>query len=179
MTNLKKGQRVEWTDQGRTLYGTVSKGGAKVRVIQDGNLKHELVGPARAFRPSTQPLPQDEPNPMDQYTIRKYKEIRGEETRCFECEVHGPNGLVLYARNEGTGGSNRYFPARNQTFRSPEYTQFFDNAKAWAAQFGYPDMTEPDDWWIEWYQHQRPYGVLAKDSIQDLKADLDQYGSPE
>jgi hypothetical protein len=173
----KKGARVEWTDRGQpTKYGTVVKGGVKVSVIQDGDLKHEVRGPAGAFQPSTQPLPQDEPSVMDKYTVKKYKELRGEETRCFECEVHGPNGIVLYARNSGTGGSDSFWPGKQgMNMKSPEYLAFFDDAKAWVTQFGYPDMSEPAEWWLEWYQHERPYGKLAKDSISEFKAQMEQY----
>lgn len=169
----KKGARVEWTDRGTMHYGTVVKGGARVAVVEDGDLKHEVRGPATAFNPSTKALPQDDPSSMDRYTVKNYRELRGEETRCFECEIHGPNGII-FARNSGTGGSNTYFPkAPGRAVR-----QLYDDAKAWATQFGYADMSEPDDWWLEWYQHQRPFGVLAKVSIGELKADLDKYRSP-
>jgi len=171
---MRKGDRVEFDTKNGKKYGTVLRGGSKkVTVIADGELDKTYSGPAGgAIRPSTQPLPKDELNPMDRYSLRKYKEIDGHgDSRTFSAEILKNGRPIIHVSNNGWGGCNEYYPINGADRRVLDI--HLADAQAWAKQFGYEGMSEPDDMWVEWYQHERPYGVLAKDMITNFKKELE------
>lgn len=164
---LKKGDRVECSYKGKTEYGVVVTCGDKVKVRLDGG-KSELKGPALYFKLSDHPLPKDAPSEMDKYSIRGYKSITGHgDSPCFEATILENGKPILYVENDGWGGSNCYSRCNNTLVNVEE--QFRKAAKSWVAQFGYPDMFEPEDAWVDWWKFERPYGKLAQDMINEYK----------
>lgn len=152
---FKKGDRVEFVQDGETRYGVIFRGGKKPTVYLDGGEK-SVSGGAGAFNYSNQPLPTDEPSVMDKWTIKSYKDHgNGEETPSFTAEIKLNDEWVLTARNHGTGGPNNYYGDRALT------DQLVADAKAWGTQFGYPYDFEVEDTWVEWAARKKIYGVLA------------------
>jgi len=172
VTKLKKGDRVTFIDPQTKApeYGVVIKGGSKnIRVIKDGG-KIELSGNIRAFARTNKPLPKDKPNSMDKWSVSGYKsfEEMSDETTCFHAVIRLNGVAVLTAENRGEGGCNFYHGKR-------EYQeQFVKDAKEWVKKFGYPDMIEPEDTWIEWYVNYRPYGVTGEQHIKEYKKEMDE-----
>src|SRR3546814_20724079 len=69
--------------------------------------EYRVTGPATAFKPSAEPLPQDPPHQMDDWDVVGYKEFRqmSQETTAFDAVITFKGERVLNARNSGTGGS--------------------------------------------------------------------------
>ena len=164
---LKKGDRVEIFFKGKTEYGVVVKAGDMAKVRLDGG-ERELKGPALYMKLSDHPLPKDKPSEMDRYSIRGYKSITGHgDSPCFEATILENGKPILYVENDGWGGCNFYSRCKNATTTGE--TRFHDAVKSWVAQFGYPDMMEPEDAWVDWWKFERPYGKLAEDMINSYK----------
>jgi hypothetical protein len=156
---LKKGDRVEFNIKGEIKYGVVYKGGQKLVVIEDGG-EHQFQGHASLFKPSNHPLAKDEPSEMDRYSLRKYQEIEGQETRNFNAIILENGKPVLYVSNDGNGGCDDYRPYNYE--KPDEMERFYASVRAWVTKFGYPDMYEAEGSWVEWWQHKRQYGVTGK-----------------
>ena len=171
---FKKGDRIEYTDKGETIYATISKGGAKrITAILDGGRK-QVSGHPSLFQLSATSLRKDKPNPMDPYTIKGYKEIEGHgDSRTFHATICKNGKPILTVENNGWGGCNEYHiggisrKAGQLKDDVDTHKEFLSATKSWVTQFGYPDMIESEDTWVEWYQHQRPYNMLAEEMIQD------------
>lgn len=163
---FKKGMRVEITHKGKSLYGVVFKGGSKnITVIFDGGDK-QITAPVHLFRLSDHPLPKDKPSVMDEYTVSAYKDLgMGLDNLMFKAIILRDGKPVLSVQNSGDGGCNHYSPLDNRN----SLDQFYKDTRAWVTQFGYPDMIEPEDTWVDWYVNMRPYGVLAEKYIMDYK----------
>lgn len=167
----KKGDRVEWQDKEmKTLYGTVKSISKEVMVIilEDGG-KVQWRLHFKNIKITEVPLPKDEPNHMDKWGVVSYREIKHGhgDSRTFSAYITLNGKKVLHVSNDGQGGCNMYSPVKNGS-RDIE-RQFADEAKAWARMFGH-DALEPDDLWVEWYQHDRPLGIKAEDYFKEFKA---------
>src|SRR3546814_165771 len=132
---FRKGDRVEYDDAGRTRFGTITKGGKSVTVILDGG-EYRVTGPATAFKPSAEPLPQGPPHQMDDWDVVGYKEFRqmSQETTAFDAVITFKGERVLNARNSGTGGSNIYH--RTEVAEALINDRFEADAKQWEADHG-------------------------------------------
>jgi len=170
-SEYKKGDRVMFNTPDGVKVGTVVRGGSKkVSVLADGCLDMEYSGPSVLFKHATSSLPKDDPSPMDHYSIIGYKEIHGHgDTRTFEAKICLDGTPIIHVSNDGWGGSDFFQPLSVSKSWATQINAFLEASKSWAAQFGYPDMLEPESMWVEWYQHERPYGVLAVDSIRRLR----------
>lgn len=164
---LTKGDRVTWIRGGQRKFGVVQQGGTKkASVIEDGG---ELLikGPITAFEKTDHPLPNaGEVNPMEEYSIKAYKEIQGHgDSRTFEAKIYKNGKAVLHVSNNGWGGPNNYHPVG----KSAELKEFYKKAKEWAFKAtGRPDLGEPEDMWVEWEFHWRPYGESAQHYLRDF-----------
>jgi hypothetical protein len=169
---FRKGDRVEAAHKGETLYGVVVRGGKKVTMRVDGN-ETELKGPASLFHTSTRPLPTSTPSVMDKWGVKGYKEIEGHgDSPTFHAKITLNGKVVGEAMNDGWGGCNCY------RFNDRELdSQFHADVKAWVAHFGYADMFEPDDSWVDWYVLERPYGVTADKYISGYKEKMESFSS--
>ncbi|WP_207462622.1 hypothetical protein [Azospirillum sp. SYSU D00513] len=162
--SLKKGDRVEWVEKGRTFYGVVSKGGDKVVVIVDG-AEEQSSGPARLYKKSDHPLAADPPSGMDKWAVVNYREHTRltQETPCFEAIITYEGQAVLNAFNSGGGEPNRYNGWNFAKTRETDFEGRLREAVAeWAQRFGnIAKVPDPVDDWVDWYVHERPYGVKA------------------
>lgn len=161
---FRKGDRVEFDDNGVTKYGVVSKGGAKkIEVIADG-AEFIVKGHAAGFRPSNQPIPMDsEPSPMDDYGVKGYKEFKSFDGGGFNAYITYKGKKILEAFDEGNGGEVSTHGIGGTPYsRSPEEEKFYADAKAWAIQFGDSNGFGAVGMWFDWYVHERPYGVTAR-----------------
>lgn len=162
---MKKGTHVQYRDQDGLHQGIVVKGTTKpngrVTVILIGG-KMKAAGPASAFKPCTIDIPKDEPSPMDDYLVTGYKEFpqMSQETIAFVARVKYKGKVILEARNDGCGGCTYFYG------NGGAEEQFQEDIRQWARQFGGEDMTEKDDFWLQWWVNERPYGVTAKAAIQ-------------
>ena len=154
---FKKGDRVEFLFKGENTYGVVLRGGKKLKVVIDGGI-NIVEGPAGLFYHSNKELPKDPPNPMDKWSIKKYKAIEGNDGYCFSAIIYYEEKPVLEVHNSGNGGPNVYYGLSDA-----RYMKELENAtKAWVKQFNNDDHFEIEDLWVEWYVSQRPYGVTAE-----------------
>ena len=174
-----KGDRVEVSHKGKTLYGVVKRGGAnKIHVVLDG-AEREVTAPARLFKLSQHPLAKDEPNIMDKYSVKGYKDFgMGNDSLIFKATILKDGVPILSVANSGWGGCNEYHPINRQT--QEILGEFFTDVRKWVKEFGHADMIEPEDTWVDWWQNLRPYGVTAKNYIAGFKARVDELlnGSP-
>ncbi len=166
---FRAGDRVEITlKDGRTLYGTVHKGGRTVCAVIDGN-QTLIKAPASAFRPTDKPLPVSPPSPMDRWGLRKYQSIPGHgDSPTFHAEITLDGRKVGEVRNSGDGGPDSHYFSNHDL-----YEQFLADARKWAEQFGYADMLEPESAWVDWYVHARPFGQTADVYVRQIKAEID------
>jgi len=164
---LKKGDRVEWEQNGEQRYGVVFIGGKHPKVYIDGGEK-QIKAPSIVFKISTHPLPADEPSVMDKWTIVSYKNHgNGEETPSFTAQIALNGTIVLVANNHGTGGPNNYHPAGVHKDSRALIDQLEADAKEWGKQFGYPYDFEAQDTWVEWAAREKIYGKLAVDYFKE------------
>ncbi len=172
---LRKGDRVCFKVKDGFKQGVVLRGGAKkVTAIADSDPEREWSGPSSLFVPSDVPVPKDDPSPMDRYSLKGYKEIEGHgDSATFSAKICLDGKPLMHAGNNGWGGSNEYHPLSMDTGYREALDAFTTAVKAWAKQFGYENMQEPEDWWVQWYQNERPYGVLAANSIRKLRESID------
>lgn len=173
-TSFKKGDRVEFDDNGVTKIGVVAKGGSgRIMVIYDGG-SMQIRGGAQLFRHTDAPLPKDEPSAVDGYSLRGYKEINGHgDSRTFEATILKDGKPIGTVMNNGWGGCNEYYAGVNG---SSEELRLLDAAVESAfIQFGSRDRVELTDQWVEWYQHERPFGVTLRQSIANTNAMYEKY----
>ena len=164
---FKKGDRVECDYKGGIVYGIVHRGGKKsVTMVIDGG-KEQLKGGAGLFRLSDEPLPTDEPNLMDKWSIKSYQSIEGHgDSPTFDAKICLHGKPVMRSSNNGWGGPNEYHTLKGVD-RSIEQ-QFYADVRAWMALFGDESAHDVGDLWIEWYMFHRPYGVTGKAYIGDF-----------
>lgn len=168
---LSKGDRVEFTYKGKVLYGIVTRGGSKnVTVTLDGG-EESIKGGVAHFTVSNHPIPTDEPNMMDKWSIESYKEIEGHgDSPTFSAKICLHGNPVMSARNSGWGGPNEYHTLQGVD-RAVEQ-KFYEDVRAWMALFDNKATYDIGDLWIEWYQYYRPYGVTAAKYIGDFNEKL-------
>lgn len=183
MPAYKKGARVEFiASDGRLITGTVLRGGSKkVQVVEDKVLdKYWSVPPSR-LAVSTTPLPRDpEVTQMDRYEVRKYREIDGHgDSRTFSAEIWRDGHPLLVVMNNGWGGFNDYSAPTPELAKSQRMhvDELRAHAHEWATRFGRRAPLEPEDDWIEWYQHERPYGITAREYNEKFQKALDEMTS--
>ena len=162
---LKKRDRVEFEYEGKTVYGVVEKGGSKkIEVVIDGG-DNMVGGSPKCFRLSDEPLPKDEPNVMDKWSVKGRKDIEGHgDSPTFSAKICLSGKPVMHVGNNGWGGGNEYHPLKG--FDYSVFDQFIADVRAWVGLFGDETMHEPDDFWVSWYTDDRPYGITAKQSIE-------------
>lgn len=173
---FRKGNRVAFNMKGEVKYGIVTKGGrGQIDVTIDGGLK-EVTASALCFQLSDHPLPKDKPSEMDRYSLKGYREIDGHgDSRTFSATICENGKPVLKVMNDGWGGSNAYQPVNWEKHNKEAEERFFSAVKSWVSQFGYADMMEPEDTWVEWWQHQRPFGMTAEWMINDYKESMEKF----
>jgi len=149
-------------------HGTVSKGGSRrVTVILDGG-EYKVTASSICFSPSTKAFPKDVPNSMDDYAVIRYKEIPGHgDSRIFDAVITYKGKSILSVRNCGLGGSNKYHSMKIKD--NDSYNKFIEDIKSTIKQFGYADFIEPEDAWVEWYIHSRPYAVTFQEEVKKYK----------
>jgi hypothetical protein len=170
---LKKGTRVKFNQDGKILYGTVSKGStinkdgasSSVKVVVDGG-KFVVTGHPLCFRKDNTPMPRDLPSVMDKYSVTSYKEHKdmSDETVCFSAKICLNGKPFLNTSNTGCGGPNEYHLISGS---QEDLDIFFEDAKTWNIQFGDKKPYEPEDTWVSWYTLYRPYGETAKSYISN------------
>lgn len=174
-----KGDRVEFDHRSETLYGVVSKGGPKAKVILDGG-KLEYSVPTELLRASLKPLPRDAPHPMDSWGLKAYAEVEAtsEETVAFTATVTWDGKDRLAAKNDGRGGCNSYYPLSGGY---ATVARFEEDAKRWLMDHGMPQEKcfEAGDMWLGWKARQAPYGVTAKDMVADWMQTMAAFRKPE
>ena len=162
-----KHDRVEFDHNGETLYGVVKRGGKSVKVVGDG-AKFEYSVPSSMLRHSEEPLPKDDPHPMDAWGLKDYAEVAAmsEETMAFTATVTHEGVPFLSAKNDGRGGCNSYY-AVSGGYAS--VTRFEDDARQWLMDNGMPeqDCFEAGDMWLAWKASQAPYGVTATAMVSE------------
>ena len=174
-----KGDRVEFDHKNETLYGVVSRGGAKgCKVIIDGG-KLEYRVPPSMIRESSRPLQQDDPHPMDAWALKSYQEVpaMSEETAAFTAAVMKDGKTLLSAKNDGHGGCNTYYPIVGGY---ASVTQFHEDAKQWLMDHGMPeeDCFEAGDMWLSWKATQAPYGVTARMLVEEWTESMAEMRQP-
>src|SRR3546814_17090244 len=146
---FRKGDRVEYDDAGRTRFGTITKGGKNVTVILDGG-EYRVTGPATAFKPSAEPLPQDPPHQMDDWDVVGYKEFRqmSQEPTAFDAVITFTGERVLNDRNRGTGVSKIYH--RTEGAETPLNDHLGADAKKWGLAHCLSDTGhfQPGEPWL-------------------------------
>jgi hypothetical protein len=176
-----KGARVEFEDNGKTLYGVVSKGGSgRIEVVEDGGIVVHR-GPVAAFRPSSHPLNTGGPDEMDRWSVVSYKlhERMSQETPCFEAVIALNGKKVIAATNEGSGGPDLFHGLPGASNDVVERLEA--DAKAWAIRFDEKAAdrrySEDASSWIDWEVNKKPYGVPAKDYFDDHNRALEAMSS--
>lgn len=166
MAKFKKGDRVQVRYKGELLHGTLVRGGQKPCMVIDGT-DRTLTGPCQLFSPSQAALPTDPASPMDHWEVRKFREFKygHGDSATFHAEIWFRGVRVGSVENCGRGGPD-LFHIDPQLVRPG---QFRENVLSWVAQFGYPDMLEPCDFWVNWYVHERPFGKLASKAIPECR----------
>lgn len=197
---FKKGQRVGWHTDGKLVFSSAREGVSHVAagVVYRRQAKHPRINGAALivevkeghvltipedWAIEAPALPPEEPTAMDRYSVTGYKTMRGHgDSDCFECTIRkaqsGTQGVpIARAFNSGHGGSNEYHPSNPGNYtgaiaRGP-IQELHKAAKAWAETLGYGDMLEPLDFWLSWFQFERPLGITAREAVQKLKAEID------
>ncbi len=164
--SLRKGDRVEYLKNGVVEhYGVISKGGKNVTMVIDG-AKQQISGPTSLFQLSEYPLPVDIPNPMDKWSVKKFKAFKDGhgDSPTFSATICLNNKKVGTAENNGWGGPNLYY------FNSrSDGSKFDSDIKEWAFQFSAPsDAIELADFWLFWYVEEKSYGVTSEEMIKNL-----------
>jgi len=166
---FKKGDRVECTFKGETVYGVVYSGGEKnIKVMLDGG-EFMLKGNPILYKSSNKELPKDPPNVIDKWSIKGYKSFDTDDGYSFHCDICLNNKKVIEVMNHGNGGPNIYHA------NIIILEQFYSDAKEWSKQFGCPYDFEHGDTWVDWYVQKRPYGVTAKTYFDKCKEELEKY----
>ena len=168
MEKAKKGDRVEFMLKNKKAYGVVEKGGAKnLTVILDG-AEEKITGHVSFFTLSDHPIPKDEPNMMDKYSIKGFKNGGiNTDGHMFSCTILEDGVPIAYVSQGGEGGPNNYTPKKPFTW--DEIKTFMAEAKAWCELFGYKDPIEPEDSWVDWWLNDRPYGKLGEKYFESLR----------
>lgn len=165
----KKGMRVEFeTKREGTVHATVDRVSAPFMHATGDGGQYQYKIPFDIARPSTKPLPKDEPSPMDDWSVVNYKAhpTMSEETICFEGQIAYKGVVVLQAKNTGKGGCNFYYGDRKFQDRLAA------DAKDWCERFGYANPYEADDTWLTWAATGKKYGQLASDYLK-VYAEID------
>jgi len=168
VTSLKKWDRVCCELDGETLHGVISKGGSnKVEMVIDGG-KEAVKGHVSSFSTSDKELPKDPPdNVMNKYGVIGYKELSGHgDSRTFEADITLNGKKVIRVMNDGHGGCNEYHTISPHGSREI-LSQFREDAKTWWEEYSSGKPFESDDFWVEWYQHKRPFGVTSKMYLEE------------
>jgi len=177
MAKFSKFDRVEFTYDGETVYGVVTRGGTKPTVIGDGAVSEYRV-PEAVLKHSDRPLPKDDPHPMDSWGIKQYKEYRelSEETVAFSAIITRNGVEVMHAKNDGHGGCNMYWPVGGD---HTLVTRLESDARQWLIDHGMPEEScfECSDMWLGWKAAEAPFGVTARAMIQKYQQSMDELTS--
>lgn len=162
-----KGDRVEFEEQGRTVYGVVTKVGPDlIDVTEDGGIVIHS-GPMLSFRPSKHPLKTGGPDEMDCWSVVSYKlkERQSRETPCFEAVIALDGKKVITASNQGNGGCDDFHPLRGAPAGIVD--RFEADARAWARRFvesaNDGKYREDASDWLDWSVNKKGFGVTAED----------------
>jgi hypothetical protein len=179
---LKKGDRVKWTHKGQEYHGTVEKVKKdKLVVIHDGG-EYSTTASVRFFTPDSTPIPKDTPTEMDRWSIKGYQEIPGHgDSPTFSAKLCLDGKPVMTACNDGHGGPNEYqliflgegMIAKMRAVRDKFHQDILDWWIALAPADEKP--MEPEDLWIDWWVHSRPYAVTGKQFIVQFCEELAQF----
>jgi len=163
---FKKGNKVKCDIDGKTVNGIVIRGttsvNGRIRVRQIGNSFNELAGAALNFKAAKFTLPKNTPSDMDKYSVVSYKEFRemSRDSTAFAAKIKRGKKVIAEATNDGWGGCTMIYPVEG---RREALDTFAAEARKWAIRFGKNEKPiEPDDTWIFWWVHCRPYGMTAE-----------------
>lgn len=105
---------------------------------------------------------------MDAWGLKDYSEVpaMSEETTAFTATVTYDGVPVIAAKNDGRGGCNSYY-ALSGGYATVQ--RFEEAAKQWLMDHGMPerDCFEAGDMWLTWKASQAPYGMTAKQMVED------------
>jgi len=155
------------SDGVETAHGVVKRGGSDtVTVVLDGG-KEQVKLPVTFLSLSNHPLPKDEPNVMDKYSIIKFQSAGA--GRMYSCTVCKDGRPFVEVEQHGHGAPNRYDPIDRKKDQDRKiYMQFLKDAKEWTIMFGDQDAIEAEDTWVVWWMDLRPYGVTAQEHIKSF-----------
>jgi len=139
-----------------------------VLVYRDGQTLRLTIPTEYAF--AATPLPEAETDPMSTYSVTGYKGIKGHgDSDTFHATIRLNGKVVLEAMNDGWGGPNEYRGSAGRSAGDALETA----AKAWFAHYGYPEIFgETADMWLDWYVHDRPLGVTAREYVERFRAQV-------
>jgi hypothetical protein len=165
--NLKKGDRVECSHNGKPLYGAILKinGGIATMVLDGG--KQSVSGAVGNFKRSAHPLPDDPvASPADRWTISGFHPSNGrDDCVAFEATLCRDGEPVLRAYNSGIQDRDQLSPLGDHS--RMDVVEFSAAVKAWLAANGMAQLANPVHLWISWYVEKRPFGVPAGAFLRD------------
>ncbi|MFW6047309.1 MAG: hypothetical protein ACOCP4_05955 [Candidatus Woesearchaeota archaeon] len=178
--SFKKGDRVETVNEykGEIVYGKVIKGGKKeITIVLDGG-ETTLSGDPALFKMSDKPMPEEPPNVMSKWGVKKYKEIDGHgDSPTFSAEITLNDKPVIHVSNDGWGGPNLY---SNLHAKSKDYVKdFLNDAKEWWSKNSNRSAIECEDLWVDWYVNKKEFGVTSIDYIKNFNDKMEKFYDDE
>lgn len=173
-SSLKKDQFVKFKDgKGVEQVGYVAKGGANPTVIFDDG-KYQIKGPASMFAVTEVVLENDEPSAMDDWSLIGYKEFTSlsEETVAYSTGIAYKGKKALVAENTGKGECDRVGCFKYTPENIALEKKFYEDLKAWAAQFSTEKHFEIDSLWVQWSANERKQGITAKKYFQRFDQEM-------
>ena len=173
-----EGTRVSFPGRdGETIKGTVTKGGAFVKVTHDGG---EMVtsGHVSVFTPdNTLPEAEKGPDPMEEFSVSRprYSSIMGMEGKPWAAKILKNGKAFATITDRGDGGSTILAPTGPGTVAVLREAEA--KAKEWTLRYHPSSKGEYLDLWVSWWLHKRPFNVTSKAYLEEIEgwyADLDE-----
>lgn len=182
-----KGDRVEWDTPNGVNHGTVTNT-RNSRVTTDIDEKPGYVRRMEhtSCRMSKVPAPApkepavprlvrtDVPNPLDAYSVTKYRIINiGHEGGAIKATIAKNGNLVIYAENGGYGGPTEFYSIQGDQKVVDEFMKA--QLDTWIQFGGTKESFTGDDTadvWAEWCwnQRQKDTGKLWEDEVKEMHA---------
>lgn len=172
---FKKNDRVEFDGEDGVVVGTVTKGGKKLTVVQDGGEWSYSVHESH-LRSTSVELPKEPDHAMNRWSISKTAEIPTEIRKKWSKDhtyVSRDGEAVIAFLPDYTGGG---LEVKNLPGEDGVIAEFYADLKSWLEDLGYErPMFGIDQTWLTWKTEKQPFGITGQTYIDAENAQWSEF----